>query len=148
MESVVRNLRVLLRANGIIAETRLRYLLARQGLRLFAALIATFGLLMLNLAGYFALEPGFGRIFAATLVAFGNFLVALILVGLAARLPRSRELELAQELHGAALDALLADARALEGLVKSPFESLLPGLVVPLTGLLMKSLKKPAPPTA
>ncbi len=54
-ENVVKNLRVLWRTDRIIADIRMRHLLVGLGLRAFAALIAGFGLLMLELSAYFAL---------------------------------------------------------------------------------------------
>ena len=54
-ENVVKHLRVLWRTDRIIADIRLRHLLVGLGLRAFAALIAAFGLLMLELSAYFAL---------------------------------------------------------------------------------------------
>ena len=54
-ENIVRNLRVLWRTDRIIADIRMRHLLVSLGLRAFAALIAAFGLLMLELSAYFAL---------------------------------------------------------------------------------------------
>jgi hypothetical protein len=43
------------RTDRIIADIRLRHLLIGMGIQALAALIAAFGLLMLQLAGYFAL---------------------------------------------------------------------------------------------
>ena len=54
-ENVVKHLRVLWRTDRIIADIRMRHLLVGLGLRAFAALIAAFGLLMLELSAYFAL---------------------------------------------------------------------------------------------
>jgi hypothetical protein len=51
-ENVVKNLRVLWRTDRIIADIRMRHMLVGLGLRAFAALIAAFGLLMLELAAY------------------------------------------------------------------------------------------------
>ena len=47
-ENVVKNLRVLWRTDRIIADIRMRHMLVGLGLRAFAALIAAFGLLMLD----------------------------------------------------------------------------------------------------
>ena len=54
-ENVVKNLRVLWRTDRIIADIRMRHLLVGLGLRAFAALIAALGMLMLEIAAYFAL---------------------------------------------------------------------------------------------
>ena len=53
-DNVVKHLRALWRTDRIIADIRLRQMLTSLGLRAFAALIAAFGLLMLELAAYFA----------------------------------------------------------------------------------------------
>jgi hypothetical protein len=54
-ENIVKQLRALWRTDRIIADIRMRHMLVGLGLRAFAALIAAFGLLMLELAAYFAL---------------------------------------------------------------------------------------------
>jgi len=63
-ENVVKHVRALWRTDRIIADIELRHLLMGLGLRAFAALIAAFGLLMLELSAYFAgpdLERHFRR---------------------------------------------------------------------------------------
>jgi hypothetical protein len=66
-ENVVKQLRALWRTDRIIAEIRIRmrHMLVGLGLRAFAALIAGFGLLMLETVGLFRagadLERDFGR---------------------------------------------------------------------------------------
>jgi hypothetical protein len=60
-ENVVKHLRALWRTDRIIADIRLRHLLVGLGLRAFAALIAAFGLLMLELSAYFRPGPDLER---------------------------------------------------------------------------------------
>ena len=48
-DNIVKNLRALWRTDRIIAEIRMKHMLVGLGLRAFAALIAAFGLLMLEL---------------------------------------------------------------------------------------------------
>ena len=62
IERIVVSLGALLRANSIIADIHARHLLARCGLTAVAGVIATFGVLMLGVAGYFALEIVWGPI--------------------------------------------------------------------------------------
>lgn len=142
MERAAKDFRIFLRATGILAELRTRHLLVCYGLRLFAGLVAIFGLVMLNLSGYLALEPSLGHVLAAGTVAIADFLIALALAGLSNRQPSGREFGLAEELHAAALDAVLADARSLQAIVQHPADALLPGLVAPLATLLVSRLKK------
>lgn len=147
-ENVVKHLRVLWRTDRIIADIRMRHLLVGLGLRAFAALIAAFGLLMLELSAYFALVQIWSAIYAAAILGAVNFVIAALLFVIAARPPSGRELELATEIHGASVDALQIEARALQshvsGAIHHPLNSVLPLMIVPLLTIIIKSLRKPA----
>lgn len=147
-ENVVKNLRVLWRTDRIIAEIRMRHLLVGLGLRAFAALIAGFGLLMLELSAYFALVQIWSAIAAAAILGVINFVIAAVLFVVAARPPRGRELELATEIHGSSIDALQLEARALQsqvsGMIHHPLNGILPLLIAPLITIIIRSLKRPA----
>jgi hypothetical protein len=147
-ENIVKQLRVLWRTDRIIADIRMRHMLVGLGLRAFAALIATFGLLMLELSAYFALVQIWSAISAAAILGALNFAIAAILFLIAAKPPGGRELELATEIHGSAVDALQLEARALQSQVSGafhhPLNGILPLLIVPLITIIIKSLKKPA----
>ena len=151
-ENVVKHLRVLWRTDRIIADIRMRHMLVGLGLRAFAALIAAFGLLMLELSAYFALVQIWSAISAAAILGAVNFVIAGILFVIAARPPKGRELELANEIHGASVDALQLEARALHsqasGMIHHPLNGVLPLLLVPLITIIIKSLKKPKAATA
>src|SRR6478736_5464665 len=125
----------------------MRHMLIGLGLRAFAALIAAFGLLMLELSAYFALVQVWSAIIAAAILGGVNFVIAVILFMIAARPPAGRELELANEIHGSAIDALQIEARAVQsqisGMIHHPLNSALPMLLVPLITIIVRSLKKP-----
>ena len=146
-ENLARQLRVLWRTDRIIADIRMRHLLVSLGLRAFAALIAAFGLLLLELSAYFALVQIWSAIFAAAILGAVNFVIAAILFAIAARPPAGRELELANEIHGSSVEALQLEARALQsqlsGMIHHPLNGILPLLIVPLLTIIIKSLKKP-----
>ena len=146
-ENIVKNLRVLWRTDRIIADIRLRHLLVGLGLRAFAALIAGFGLLMLELSAYFALVQIWSAIAAAAILGAVNFAIAAALFVIAARPLTGRELELANEIHGASVDALQIEARALQsqisGMIHHPLNGVLP-LLVPLITVIVRNLKKPS----
>lgn len=153
-ENIVKHLRTLWRTDRIIAEIRMRHMLVGLGLRAFAALIAAFGLLMLELSAYFALVQIWSTISAAAILGAGNFVVAAVLFVIAGRPPAGRELDLATEIHGSAVDALQIEARAIQsqffGMVQHPLNSALPMLLVPLITVIIRSLKKSriaSPPT-
>ncbi len=65
MEKLTRSLRALARADTLIATIWLTVAAKRGALLALAALIAALGFGMLNAAGYFALEPHIGPIWAA-----------------------------------------------------------------------------------
>jgi hypothetical protein len=66
------------------------------------------------------------------------------------RPPSGRELELATEIHGASIEALQNEARALQsqftGMVQHPLNSALPMVLLPLITIIMKSLKRSRTP--
>jgi hypothetical protein len=150
-ENVVKHLRVLWRADRIIADIKLRHLLSGLGLRAFAALIATFGLLMLELSAYFALVQIWSAIAAAAILGTVNFAIAAVLLVVAGRPPSGRDIELANEIHGASIEALQLEARALQaqvsGAVHHPLGTIVP-VLVPLIAIIVKSLRKTATESA
>ncbi|KQW20617.1 hypothetical protein ASC80_10280 [Afipia sp. Root123D2] len=145
-ENVIKTLRTLWRADRIIAEIRMKHMLIGLGLRAFAALIAAFGLLMLELAAYFVLVQIWGAISAAAVLGAINFIIATVLFVFAGRPSSGRELELANEIHASAVDALQIEARAAQahffGMVHHPLNTALPLLLVPLITIIVRSLKK------
>ena len=165
MESLVRTLRVIWRAELLIIEAKMQVAVRRIGAIAFAGLIVMFGLGMLNLAGFFALERIWGPVNAALGIAAADFLVALLLVLWASRLSGGRELALAQEVRDAGLEELEAKAervqdefetlreelsalrKGLTSVAKSPLDGAVASLLVPLLTALVKSMsgrKKPS----
>jgi hypothetical protein len=147
VENIIRNLRVLWRADRIIAEIHLRRMVVGLAARAFAALFAAFGLLMLELAAYFALIQIWTAIAAAVALGLFNFLLAgVILLVASGKDSGGREHEMATALHNSAVETLQLQVRSLEAPRFSAlgFESLLPPLIVPAIGLLVKRLKRSA----
>ena len=102
---------------------------------------------MLELSAYFALVQIWSAIIAAAILGAVNFAIAALLFLIAAKPLGGRELELATEIHGSAVDALQIEARAMQSqvsdLVHSPLNSVLPTLLVPLITIIVRSLNKP-----
>jgi hypothetical protein len=153
-ETLVRNAKVLLRAERIAADIRVRHLVARSGVQLAAGLVGVFGLVMLGVAAFLALERVLGPIVAAAVVGLGAVVLAALLFLVASKMSPGRDLELAHALRDQAGEALVADVRALEGnvmgltrILRSPLDGALPGLIIPLAGILLKALKKSPAPT-
>jgi hypothetical protein len=148
-DSIVANLRALVRANAIIAEIQARRVLTRSGITGVAALIGVFGLVMLGIAGFFALEPIWGRVWAAVAVGLASLVIALLLVLIAGRIKPARDIELARQVHGTAMEGLVSDFRAIESEMtelrnwfRNPIESIIPSVVVPLAGIVLNTLKR------
>jgi hypothetical protein len=160
MDSLVRNLRVLWRAESIIADIRLRQMMTRSSLKGAAALLGAFAFLMGNISVFFAFQQALGPVWAAALIALGNLVLAIVLLIVAEKSKPGREMDLALEVRNTALQALEADAQVLQaqlvdlrdevrgvrqaivGFVHHPLDAVLPGMLVPLAGALLKSLKK------
>ena len=147
-ENIIRNLRLLWRADKIIAEVRLRHMLVSTGLVAFAALIAAFGLLMFELAAYFALVGVVSAITAAAILGGVNLAISLVLVLIASRRSHGQELGLANEIHDSAMEALQLEAKSVQvevnQLLHHPLQGALP-LIVPLITAAISQLRKPAP---
>lgn len=142
-DQLMRNLKILLRTNTIIAEIHLRHIAARAGLFAFAALVASFGVVMLGVALFLALEQSMGPIWAAVVVGGGGLFLALIVAIIGAMLKPSRELALANQVSQSAMDAVAADLRATQANVAS-YASLaaVPGLVLPVLTLLTRLFRR------
>ena len=149
MDRFINNLRVLWRAERAIADIKLRNALAQSGLNAAAALLALFGLLMFEIAAFFALREIWGTVMSALALGAANFLIAGILALIAARKKPGRELELANEIQASAMEALQTDARAFQQefsfigrSFRHPMESIVP-LIVPLATMAMNAIKRP-----
>jgi hypothetical protein len=146
-DNIVRSLRLLWRADKVIAEVRLRHMLVGFGLLAFAGLISAFGLLMFELAAYFALVNLVSAIAAAAILGAVNLVIALILVVLASRRGLVQELTLANEIHNTAIEALQLEAQAVQSqvdrLLHHPLEGVWP-LIVPLITAAIGHLRKSA----
>ncbi|MFG1298486.1 phage holin family protein [Xanthobacter sp. V3C-3] len=142
LDQLSRHLRILLRTNTIIAEIHLRHMVSRAGLFAFAALVASFGVVMLGVALFLALEETMGAKWAAVVVGAGGLALGLIVAVIGARLKPSRELDLANQVNQSALDAVQADLRAT-GASFSQFASLaaVPSLVTPVLTLLLRLVR-------
>jgi hypothetical protein len=148
MDRFVNNLRVLWRTERAIAEIKMRHVIARSGLNLAAGMLALIGLLMFEVAAFYALREFWNTIAAALILGAANFAIAGILLLIADRKKPGRELELANEIHDHTMQALQTDARLLQADIASFGQALrhpLDGaasLIVPLATMLMGFLKK------
>jgi len=162
MERLIRNLHLLWRAESLIIGLRIQRTSNRAVLLACAGLAALFGLAMLNVAGFFALQPGLGAVTAALLVAAADFLIAA-LVAAAARGGRPHpDLSSALEARDAALEELAAGLAAMQAefratreefasiksivtsFIHRPFETPLLAVLLPLIRSFVKSRRQAA----
>jgi hypothetical protein len=146
MSRLVHHAHLLWRTERIIAELRLRGLLASLGLQALAALMIGFALLLIELAAYFALVDVWSAMASAAILGSCNLVIAVLLILLAQRRPASRELALANEVHQQALTAFTAEIQQAEAeapaSLRAALESAVIPLLLPLIPLLIQRLRK------
>jgi hypothetical protein len=140
LNAIARHLKILWRAESLIAEVRLRSVAERSALLIFAGLICVFGLVMLNIAAYAWLTPIWGAVWAAVAVAVADFVVAGILAMVATKRSTNPQLMLATEMRDQAVEAIESDMKiavvGLTGMVRNPMS-----FSGPLVMMLIKALR-------
>lgn len=153
MNRIFRHLRILWRVESTIAEIRLRATVRRSVLYALAALVAVFGLGMLNVAAFFALEPHWGPTWAAFAAALGDFVLAIIAVAIATAARPGPDLNTAIELRQAAIDGLEAELSSLQESLqgslawlsraaRNPIDTALPSILIPLITAIVRGVRK------
>lgn len=169
MEVFVRHLKLLWTSERMLGELKLRVFTHKIILGALAALAGLFGLGMLNLAAFFALEVSQGKALAALYVALANLVLAVVLVLIAQRLAPGPEAKVVEEVREMALADLEAEARVVQNelrlvrdeimgfrstistLVKNPLEALAPKILFPLIAALTQLIRNwdgPSKPSA
>ncbi|PVB63716.1 phage holin family protein [Labrenzia sp. 011] len=160
MDGFVRTMRIVWRAELLIIEAKLNVATKRIGATAFAGLVFVFGLGMLNVAGFFALQESWGPIYAALGVAAADFLIAVLLVLWASRMRTGPELDLAREVRDSGLlelearaetvqdeveairDELLTLKKSFLNFSRNPLDGTIHALLTPILTLLIRSLTK------
>ena len=153
MNRIGRNISIALRAERLIAQRKMEVIRTQTGLIAAAGLVAGIGLIMLNVASYYALETQLSPQAAALIVALANFVLAVLLGIYAGRINAGADVQGATEVRDMAVEDLEAEIENatreaqqivsdVRQLVKNPLGSALPGVVGPLAKALMKSARK------
>jgi hypothetical protein len=149
LQAISRYLRILWRAEVIIAQTRLRVMIRSCALYGLSVVVAAFGLGMLNVAGFVALEPRWGLMWAAITVALGDFTLALIILAVALTTRPPSELNSALDLRQAATEGLEAELGPLQErlawlsrLARDPADAAFAGFLIPLVTAIIRALRK------
>ncbi len=117
IDDFVRDVRLLQKADSLIGRIWLNSMARRFGLFAFAGLIAIFGLGMTNVAGFYALQSSMGPVWAAVLIAIGDFVLAVIVMLMGRSSQPGPEIDLAFDVRKMAIEAIQADARDLKGAI-------------------------------
>ncbi len=145
MDRTLRNLRLIIRAQSALLEARLGEVGWQVGLLVVAGVAVLFGLAMLDVAGFLALEPQIGPGWAALAVAIGNFLIAGLLALLAlrpARSPATRRAREARDLALADLEATHSQAGAEAAEIRAALTGPNSGLQAAAVGTLIRTLRR------
>jgi hypothetical protein len=114
IDHLLRDLQVLHKADFLIGRIWLNVLVRRLGLFAFAALIAVFGLGMVNVAGFYAFQASLGAVWAAAIVAAVDLLIAAIVLLIGSNSRPGPEIDVAFEVRKMAVEAIQADTRDLK----------------------------------
>ena len=152
MNRISRNISIVLRTERMIARRHMAVIRNQTGLYAFAGLVSLIGLVMLNVAAFYALITVMAAQFAALIVALGNLVLAGALVLIAGRLSPGKELEPVTELRDLAIAELeaeaelaVAEARGMSAnvrrIARDPLGTALPALLGPLISALLSGRK-------
>ena len=150
LQSLARNARLYARAEGLVAEIRLRLLARKFALSVFAVAIALLGLVFVNIALFNYLESAWGPVWTPLALGLANLALAVPVLLFASTAKPGPELAMAEDLRKAATAALDADFHTSQSLADSlgglAGESNAARLLIPTIGLIIGALrwKKPA----
>ncbi len=158
MQRITHSLKQLWKSERIIRTHEIRTGVLKVLMISFASLVLLFGLIMLELAGFFALVPRIGQPLAALSVTGVNLLIAILLLLRARSLKPPPEIEMVKQVRDMAMDdleeevALAGDeVKALRNdihsFIRHPVDALLPA-VGPLIAAIARGIgsKKSTPP--
>jgi hypothetical protein len=113
------DLQALRKADVLIGRIWFNVLIRRLGLLAFAGLLGGLGLGMANVAGYNAMQPSIGAVWAASVTAMVDFAIAAMVVAAAAKSVSGPEADAAFQLRQMALDSIREDASGVTATLKS-----------------------------
>jgi hypothetical protein len=158
MDDFIRDLHHLQKADSLIGKIWLKLFARQFGLFAFAGLIAALGFTMTNIAGFYGLQAPLGPVWAAVVVAIGDFILAAVGVQAARNSEPGPEMALALDTRKMAIEAIQADARdikitidtfgqdirdtkdAIAGFVQNPLDATVQNLLIPAATSIIKGL--------
>ena len=149
IDNIIQSLRVLAKADAMIAEAAFKTRLSEIALRAAAFCICMFGLIMLGIAAFFTLRDLWGMIWAALAVGLGNLAFSLLLLLFAGHRRPRNDLQIAHDMHKMAFDSLVEEARLagsdfsdVRALLRSATSGTLIGIAGRVLSLLLRFLKR------
>jgi hypothetical protein len=151
MERFTNNVRLLWRSERLLAQQEIRMGTKKLEVHALAGLVGIFGLGMLGLALFFAIEPYWGKALAALAVGGIDLIIVAVLTAVARSMKPAPEVAMVREMRDVALEgirdeAALAEAEInnlrddIRNFVRNPFEALLPAIVSPMLGAVTRGL--------
>ena len=149
LQSLARNARLYARAEGLVAEIRLRLVVRKLVLSVLAMAVALQGLVFVNVALFNYLESAWGPVWTPLALGLVNFALAVPGLLIAASAKPGPELAMAEDLRKAAAAALEADFQAGQGLAGTlsglAGESNAARLLIPTIDLIIGALRRKKP---
>jgi hypothetical protein len=149
VDNMIQSLRILVKADAMIAERAFKTRLSQIALHGMALIVAVFGLVMIGLAIFFTLQDLWGTILASAAVGFGSLVLSAVIVTFSSLRRPARDLQFAQDMHKMALESLIDEARlagqdlsSIRGLVRSAAQGTLIGSIAPIMSLLLRLLNR------
>jgi hypothetical protein len=159
IDNLARDLQLLQRADWLITKMWVNVAARHFGLFAFAGLVAVFGLGMMNVAGFYALQVVWGPVWAAAAVGIADFILASVVMLFGRNIEPGPELELALDVRKMAVAAIETDTQELKstldsfgegvrrtkdtfsGLLEHPLDTATEKLLVPAALSMMKGLR-------
>lgn len=145
LQSLARNARLYARAEGLVAEIRLRLLVRKLVLSVLAVAVALLGLVFVNIALFNYLVSAWGPVWTPLALGLINFALAIPVLLIAASAKPGPELSMAEDLRKAAAAALEEDFHSGQGLGGFAGESNAARLLIPTIGLIIGALRRKKP---
>ncbi|MFV0360684.1 hypothetical protein [Tropicimonas sp.] len=153
IDRVGRNLSIIVKAERKMLWRRVTVMRQQTVIGVVAAIFGTIGLVMLNIAGFYAMTTWFGTALAALFVSVGNLVIAIALFVWAAGFTARREIEGLMEVRDMAYSDLEAEMDAtvteiddlqktVRDLVREPLSVLGVGAMGTLVGFLVRLFRR------
>jgi hypothetical protein len=151
MEHLARSLKIAWRSERLLIENEFRLTLQKMQLGALAGLVGILGLVMINVAAFYALVPHVGQPLAALCVGAVDLVLAALLIVRVASLKPAPEVEMVKEVRAMAFadiedELSLAEAELAElknevhAFVRNPMDTLLPAAITPLLEAVIRGI--------